>query len=142
MGVQASEKALKSQYCPNSQVQCSAASFPINLTECGWTGLGEASVWLAVFIQVMMALVLLLPCIYISALATETGYSVRFSSNCCRFSWDPMLTLGVYGGGERCTLGWWKEAACLCDSTFCLTTVVAKTQLSHLCIQSLPCSLP
>lgn len=47
----------------------------------------------------------------------------------CEIFWGSVLALGGCGVVGEYALGWWEEAARLCDSAFCLEVAVAKTQL-------------
>lgn len=105
-GVPGSEKALKSQNSPGSQIQCSATSFWNSLTTWSWE---RSVICVAIFLLVMLALRLQLPCFCISTYVTMTGCSVCFSFGCCSFPLRVVLFWKGLGVGEA--LEGWREVA-------------------------------
>lgn len=84
------------------KVRCNALLFP---SESAWLSRGgvnweRPAVFVAIFLLVILALELQLPCFYISTPVTQVGCSLCFSSGCCRFPWGFVLALGWYGVGE------------------------------------------
>lgn len=137
----ASERTLKSQYCSNCQMQCSAASFWISLTIWGSCGLWESSGVCGCFPfgnadpRASAALLLYLFCCHWDWLQCIFLYRL------CRFLWGLLLALGRYGGCEEVALlGGLGRQLDSVTHLFCLVMAVAKTKTSIICARFLSCS--